>query len=123
MSKRVLDVGNCDMDHGNIRGMLEERFRAAVDRAHGPDDALAALRAAPYDLVLVNRLMDRDGSEGLEVLRRIQADPALAGVPVMIITNIPEHEAAAVSAGARPGFGKLALNAPQTHARLREYLA
>ena len=63
----VLDVGNCDLDHGNISALLEQHFQAMVHRAHGSDDALAAVRRERYDLVTINRLMDCDGAQGLSV--------------------------------------------------------
>jgi hypothetical protein len=43
--KRVLDIGNCSMDHGAISGMLQKQFGAEVVQCHGQDDSLAALRA------------------------------------------------------------------------------
>ena len=95
----------CSADHAAIRYVVEKTFDATVSRAHGAQDALAALRAEPFDLVLVNRLLDR-GGEGLQVISAIKGDPALAGLPVMLITNYAEHQRAAVEAGAEYGFGK-----------------
>ena len=122
MTKRVLDVGNCDMDHGSIRKMLETSFGASVLRAHGPDDALAQLRTQPVDLVLVNRKLDQDYSDGLEIIQSIKADPKLAGVPCMLVTNYADHQQAAVAAGAEHGFGKKELYAPATQERLAKVL-
>ena len=56
-----------------------------------------------------------------EVLEAIKSDPHLAEVPVMLVTNYPEHQALAVAAGAVPGFGKNALNSPQTRECLAPY--
>ncbi len=106
MGKRVLDIGNCNADHRSIRGLLETHFAATVDRAHTADEALAALRAGRYDLVLVNRILDRDGTEGVDVIRRMKADPAVCGLPVMLISNYADAQDAAVAAGALRGFGK-----------------
>ncbi len=122
MAKRVLDVGQCDPDHANIKAYLTARFDVTVDRTHGPDEALEALGRNRYDLVLVNRLLDRDGSEGTAILRSIKADPRLAETPVMLVTNYPEHQDAAVASGAVYGFGKAELDKPQTEARLRSVL-
>ena len=119
---KVLDVGNCDLDHGNLSDLLDRHFQADVQRAHGPEDTLAALRREHYDLVTINRLMDRDGSEGLEIIRSIKADARLADTPVMMVTNFSEHQALAQQAGAVPGFGKSALNDAETIALLSEYL-
>lgn len=120
--QRVLDIGNCDLDHGNIERFLRRHFAVAVVRARRLDEALAMLREQPFDLVLVNRLLDEDGSEGLEVIRQIKADPALAAIPCMLISNYPQYQQAAVAAGAEPGFGKKELDAPQTLALLTRFL-
>jgi two-component system, chemotaxis family, chemotaxis protein CheY len=120
--KRVLDVGNCSMDHGAISDLLASRFSADVVQAHGPDDALSELRGGKFDLVLVNRKLDQDQSDGLEIIKQIKADPQLAPTPCMLITNFPEHQATAVAAGAEPGFGKSSLSAPETIERLKQYL-
>jgi CheY-like chemotaxis protein len=122
MPKRVLDVGNCSLDHGSIRGFLERSFGAEVVQAHGPDDALDLLRRETFHLVLVNRKLDADYSDGLDIIKAIKADSALKAVPCMLITNYPEHQDAAESAGAHRGFGKKELAHPATHARLRAVL-
>jgi two-component system chemotaxis response regulator CheY len=122
MPKRVLDVGNCAPDHAAIRRLIERNFDAEVVQAHGADDALAALAADRFDLVLVNRKLDRDYSDGIEVVRRIKADPRTSGVPVMLITNYADHQDLAVASGAEHGFGKLEFDEPKTIERLGELL-
>jgi CheY-like chemotaxis protein len=122
MTKRVLDVGNCGPDHAAIRQLLETTFRAAVIQTHGLDDTLALLRRESIDLVLVNRKLDQDYSDGLAIIRAIKADPGLAAVPCMLITNHADHQEQAVAAGAVHGFGKKELRAPLTHERLAAVL-
>ena len=122
MGKRVLDVGNCVPDHAAIRGMLEKTFGAEVIQADGPEDALGVLRSGRVDLVLVNRKLDRDDSDGLDVIRAIKAVPALSAVPCMLITNYADQQGTAVSAGAEYGFGKKELYAAQTRERLEKVL-
>jgi CheY-like chemotaxis protein len=122
MSKRVLDVGNCVPDHAAIRRLLETTFHADVVQADGPDDALAILRSEPIDLVLVNRKLDRDYSDGLDIIQQIKADAQLASVPCMLITNYPDQQQLAVAAGADYGFGKKELHTPDTHSRLAKFL-
>ena len=121
MVKRVLDVGNCAADHAAIRSLIERGFDATVTRAHGEHDSLAVLRSERFDLVLVNRLLDR-GGEGMQVISRIKNDPDLARVPVMLVTDYPEHQRAAVEAGAEHGFGKSELQTPQTREKLKRLL-
>lgn len=117
MTKRVLDVGNCGPDHAAIKRLMS-RFDAEVVQADGAPEALSALRAGGIDLVLVNRKLDVDYSDGIEVIRQIKADPELAATPVMLITNYPEHQGAAEQLGALRGFGKLEYDKPETHARI-----
>lgn len=123
MAKRVLDVGNCPPDHAAIRSLLERDFGAQVVQTHGPEDTLAALRADAFDLVLVNRKLDRDYSDGIEVIRQIKADEHLRSVPVMLITNYAEHQASAIAEGAVYGFGKLELRTGETHDKLSRALS
>jgi CheY-like chemotaxis protein len=122
MPKRVLDVGNCSLDHGAIRSLLERTFQAEVVQAHGQDDALNLLAQQTFDLVLVNRKLDQDYSDGLDVIAAIKAQPEHAAIPCMLITNYPEHQQAAIAAGCEPGFGKKTLWDPATHERLKKHL-
>ena len=122
MSKRVLDVGNCPYDHAAIRRLIEQSFAAEVIQAHAPQEALDALRAGRFDLMLINRRLVQDRSDGVEIIRQMKADPELANVPVMLITNYPDHQQRAVEAGAEPGFGKARLDHPETRERLRAFL-
>jgi CheY-like chemotaxis protein len=92
-------------------------------QAHGPDDALEQLRGGRLDLVLVNRKLDQDYSDGIEIIRRVKAEPGIAGVPIMLISNYPEHQAAAVAAGAVQGFGKLEFEQPETREKIAAILA
>jgi len=120
--KRVLDVGNCVPDHAAIRGMLESQFHADVVQADGLDDALAALRKEPFYLVLVNRKLDQDYSDGLDVIKRIKADAKLKSIPCMLLTNYPDQQQTAVAAGDEYGFGKKSLYDKETHERLAQFL-
>jgi CheY-like chemotaxis protein len=115
--KRVLDVGNCGPDHAAIKRLMG-RFDCEVIQAHGAEDALAALRAGGVDLVVVNRKLDADYSDGLEVIRQIKADAQVSATPVMLITNYVEHQAEAEKIGAIRGFGKLEYDKPETHERI-----
>jgi two-component system chemotaxis response regulator CheY len=72
--------------------------------------------------VLINRKLDADYSDGIEILKLIKADATVADVPVMIVTNYPEHQDAAIAAGGIRGFGKLEYDRPETKERLAAVL-
>ena len=122
MPKTLVDCGNCGPDYNSIRQMVSSQFGAKVIQTHGTDDTLEALKGHDVALITVNRKLDRDYSDGMEVLRAIKADPNGADVPVMIVTNYDEHQQAAVEAGAVRGFGKLELSNPATKELLQPYL-
>ena len=122
MTKRVLDVGNCGPDFGSMVRFLTKNFDCQVDQAHGPEDTLEKLRGGDYALVLVNRKLDQDYSDGSEILKQIKTDPALQKTPVMIITNHAEHQDAAEALGAERGFGKLEFGDPATLEKLEKFL-
>lgn len=119
---RVLDVGQCDMDHGNISRLLKDNFGALVDRAKGIDQVMYMTGFYDYDLVLVNRIFDADGSEGQDLIRRMKESDDLRDIPVMLISNYVESQESAVQAGAVMGFGKDALDAPETVSLLAAHL-
>jgi two-component system chemotaxis response regulator CheY len=120
--QRVLDVGQCNPDHAAIRRLIEDNFEAVIDRADGLDETLAALDKGPVALVLVNRKLDADYSDGLDIIRHIKADERLAETPMMLVTNYPEHQETAVAAGAVLGFGKQELAKPETFEKLGRFL-
>lgn len=123
MPKQVLDVGNCGPDHAAISASLMKHYAVEVFQADEAASALAVLRREKIDLVLVNRKLDVDYSDGTEVIKQIKAIPELAKIPIMLVTNHDEYQQAAVALGASYGFGKLALNDPNTHERLAKFLS
>jgi DNA-binding response OmpR family regulator len=122
MTIRVLDVGNCGPDFAAISRFLTANFNCQVDQTDKLDDTQAKLRGGDYALVLINRKLDCDYTDGIEILKALKADAELQSVPVMLITNLPEHQEAAIAAGAERGFGKLEYEKAQTMERLRAVL-
>ncbi len=114
---RVLLVGHCVPDayalKSAVRRALGELEIVSVD-----SDAELARRLAGANLLLVNRVLDGDFPDdtGIELVARL----ASSGVPAMLVSNFPDAQAAAVAAGARPGFGKKDMNSERTAAILRE---
>lgn len=119
----VLDIGNCSPDHAALRSLIEGSFDARVVQAHGAADALQILGQQEVALITVNRKLDRDYSDGMEIIRQLKSDPKYQAIPVMLITNFPEHQDAAVAIGAERGFGKLQLRAAETKQALAAHLS
>jgi len=117
--KVVLDVGQCDPDHASIRKVMQD-CGYEVTRVHTGDDAKKLLRQGGVALVLVNRILDRDGSDGMELIRELIA---IGGAPVMLVSNYPEYQQRAVAMGAKPGFGKATLREASTTELLKNALA
>ena len=65
-----------------VRAILEERYD--VDEYVNGTEALAGLAQAPPDLLLLD--ISLPGMDGVEVLRRLRADPCLAPLPVVALT-------------------------------------
>lgn len=120
--KRVLSVGQCFADHSSLSRTLKQHFGAEVVPADSPAEALGLLEQQAFDLVLVNRVFDADGSSGLAFIRQLTQEQPQIIVPVMLVSNYDDAQREAAALGARPGFGKAALGQPQTLARLREIL-
>jgi PleD family two-component response regulator len=118
----VLDVGNCNPDHSMIKRMLTENFHVAIDRVMFVDDAVQRMRDRQYDLVMFNRLVFDDGSEGLELVRRAKKDAAIKSAPIMMISNFDEAQAACIAEGGVKGFGKKAVGDKSTVEHLSKFL-
>jgi DNA-binding response OmpR family regulator len=112
--RKVLSVGQCDTDDGQLRRALEGRYTIEIVAVDTAEDALRHARQGGYALVLINRVFDVDGGDGVTLIRALKADADLATLPVMLVSNFADAQADAVNAGALPGFGKAALTAALT---------
>ncbi len=121
-TKKILSLGQCSADSWSIDRLCTTHVGAEVIAVHSAREALDLLRQAPIDLVLVNRLFDRDGGSGLDFITRLKSDAALRSIPVMLVSNYDDAQRQAVERGALPGFGKAALSDPTTIDRLRTAL-
>lgn len=122
MTNKVLSVGQCGADHGSISGLLRGEFGAEVSAADSLQEALTKAQGTEYQLILINRVLDRDGSPGLAVVRALKQDAATSNVPVMLVSNYADAQSEAVTEGALPGFGKSELRAPETRQKLQAVL-
>lgn len=117
--KKVLSVGQCDFDHGNIGARLMALFGATLVPADSAAEALGLLASSRFDLILVNRVFDADGGSGLELIRELNAADF---PPRMLVSNFSDAQEQAVAAGAVRGFGKAELQAPSVVEILRPFL-
>jgi two-component system, chemotaxis family, chemotaxis protein CheY len=122
-SPSILSVGQCGFDHTKIARHLEQAFGARVVGVENCEEAISALRRERYDLVLVNRVNDSDDAPGVDLIRSVKAEPGLAGVPMMLVSNYPEAQQEAEALGALPGFGKSDLASEKTRTRLGAILS
>jgi two-component system chemotaxis response regulator CheY len=97
-----------------IRGLLRQLGYDQVEEAADGAGALALLRQKPFRLVISDWNMEP--MSGLELLRQVRADPALAALPFIMVTaearaaKIAEAERAGVSGYIIKPFGAEALN-------------
>ena len=92
MKRKVLDVGQCNADNSRISQLLQKHFDAQVDRSHSLDEAVEAAANTAYDLILINRLLDANGSAGMDILASLKSNPASAEIPVMIVSNYQDAQ-------------------------------
>ncbi len=121
-SKTVLSIGQCRPDNAAITHFLTSNFDVEVLATDLVDDSLTALQKNSVDLILINRKLDTDYSDGMEIMKQIRSNPQTEQIPVMLISNFPESQEQAVAAGATYGFGKAELSSPETVQRVRDAL-
>jgi len=100
---RLLVVDDSASMRRVIHHVLSRLGFTQVDEAGDGVEALARLQASTYDLVISDWYMPF--MSGLELLRRMRATPALAGLPMLIVTGYvtKDHILEAADAGAN-GF-------------------
>jgi two-component system chemotaxis response regulator CheY len=122
--KKVVLVGHCGADSSYLRIAVSSAGAAgisvvAADEQSELDDALAS----GVELVLVNRVLDWgfDAQEGVALINRLrQTHPH---VKTMLVSNYADAQAAAVAAGALPGFGKREIGSPRVKELLKSALS
>ena len=94
------------------------RILVAGDGASG----LELIRTTRPDLVLLDILLPE--MEGFEVLERMHADPALAAIPVVVLSNFgePEMMRRGLARGARDYVIKSSTTPVELSARIRRWL-
>lgn len=83
MSTKILVVDDSPTLRKVVAGLLDDRGYATVTAENG-EEALAKLRAESVDLVITDFVMPR--MNGYQLCREVRADPALAAVPVVLMS-------------------------------------
>lgn len=118
-NKLIMSVGQCNYDHASITRLLQS-LQLDCEKI---DDIITAYETLKkqkdrYILVLVNRKIDKDNSDGIELIKKIKNDEELKNIPVMLVSNYPEVQQEAVKYGAEYGFGKRELNQDKTREKI-----
>jgi two-component system cell cycle response regulator len=99
MTERILIVDDEAINLDLLEGILAPEGYAIARVEDGPQ-ALAAITAAPPDLVLLDLMMP--GMTGLEVCSRLRGNPETAAIPVIVVTAMGQvaTKEAALTTGA-----------------------
>ena len=102
MSKKVVLVGHCGPDSSYLRMAVTSALRGATVLAADDARELDMLLLQGVDLLLMNRELGWgfDESEGVDVIRAMRARHP--NVKMMLVSNYPEAQAAAVAAALSP---------------------
>ena len=116
--KTVLSIGQCRPDQAAISHFLTTNFDVKVVSIDLADEVKNVLNSQQFDLVLINRKLDADYSDGMPILEAIKADLGFVNIPVMLVSNFVEWQEKAVQKGAVYGFGKRELSISETKQRV-----
>jgi two-component system cell cycle response regulator DivK len=84
MTKRVLVVEDHEDNRQILRVLLGSAGYQMVE-AHDGETALTTAASERPDLILMD--IQLPGLDGYEATRRIKADPALSGIPIIAVTS------------------------------------
>jgi len=117
LMKKILSIGQCGFDSSGIKALVES-VGAEYNEARTFSDANNRLLEEAYDLVLVNRVTDADGSLGINFIGDLLAERSDKKPAVMMVSNYEEAQRDATALGAVEGFGKQALKDPETRKKI-----
>lgn len=123
MSQLIALIGHCGPDSSYLRLAVSSAAPGArvltLEDAAGLEKALSSGVA----LLLINRVLDYgfEEEDGVSLIRRLR--PAHPDLKMIMVSNYPEVQAAAIAAGANGAFGKRDLRSPKVAELLRQILA
>lgn len=121
VSGRILVVDDHEANRVLLRDILELDGHVAVLAGSGSEALALAAADSELDLVLLD--VNMPGMDGLEVCRRLRADPATASLPIILVTALAEraHRLDGIAAGANDYLTK-PIDRPDLLLRVRNTL-
>jgi two-component system, chemotaxis family, chemotaxis protein CheY len=111
MGKRILLVGHCGPDTSYLKIAVRAAAPDATIQSVNDHAHLDRALAEGVDLMLLNRELDGTfgpscgaDASGVDLIRRLKEQHP--SVKFLLVSNYPDAQAAALAAGASPGFGK-----------------
>ena len=123
MSKKIALIGHCGPDSSYLKAIIHKAAKDATILFADSDEELNTVLQQDVDLLLFNRELGYGFSDSLGVnsIARLRASNYKA--KMMLISNHPDAQEAAVNVGALPGFGKREIGTPRVLKLLQEALA
>lgn len=122
MAKKILLVGHCGPDSTYLRMTIKKSVPESQIVMADDSTELQQALVDGVDLILFNRELGYgfEPDTGVETIRALQGTNGQT--PMVLVSNYPEAQQAAVAAGAMPGFGKRELGTPRVGELLRAAL-
>lgn len=122
MPKTIALVGHCGPDSSFLKMAVRSAAPGSTVLMADDEAELEKVAAGEPDLLLFNRVMEPGFAtqSGVELMRAFKA--GRPGLKVMLVSNFADAQAAAVEAGALPGFGKNDIGREKAKAALRAAL-
>ena len=120
MSKRILAVDDQEDNRRILRDLLTNVGYEVIEATSGEEAVTQAVAHMP-DLILMD--IQLPGIDGYEATRRIKVQPALRGIPLIVVTSyaLSGDETKALDAGADAYVSK-PFSPRALLAKVREYL-
>ena len=124
MRKTILSIGQCSFDQNAIASRIKLINSAyQIISCDSISEALSLLGQQKIDLIMINRVFDKTGEEGTELLKLLKTAPETAQMPCLLVSNFADAQESARLLGALPGFGKAQLHEKRTAELLTRYLS
>jgi hypothetical protein len=123
MSKKVLLVGHCGPDSSYLKMAVKSAGSAVTILSADDQTELRSALDGGVDLILFNRELGYgfDEKYGVDVIKYLSGNyPSLR---MILVSNYSDAQAAAVAAGALPGFGKRELGSQRVVDLLKNALS